>query len=81
MPLLDTLTAEKAASRKGPLCGIAVLLDRLDKADRAALLQFLADRDTVTTAVIHRALAAEGHRVGKNTIERHRRGDCACDPA
>ncbi len=78
MSLRQTLEAEKAASRKGPLCGVAVVESRLDPDDLAALREFLADRDNVTTAAITRALASDGHRIGKNTVERHRRGECAC---
>jgi hypothetical protein len=78
MSLATALEAEKAAARKGPPCGMSVLLARLDKADATTLVAYLADRDNVTTAVIHRALLAEGHQLGKNTIERHRRGECSC---
>jgi hypothetical protein len=78
MSLRQSLEAEKAASRKGPPCGMAVVESRLDPDDLAALHEFLADRDNVTTAAIYRALAGDGHSVGKNTIERHRRGECAC---
>jgi ABC-type siderophore export system fused ATPase/permease subunit len=81
MSLKDALATEKDASRKGPLCGLAILRARLDKADLTALDEYLADRDGVTTASIHRALLTEGHRIGKNTIERHRRGDCSCRPS
>lgn len=78
MSLRDTLDAEKAAARKGPPCGMFVLLGNLDKADAEVLREYLGDREKVTTAVIHRALLREGHRLGKNTIERHRRGECSC---
>lgn len=79
MSLAQSLEAEKAASRKGPLCGIAVVLNRVSDADATALRTYLAERDTVTTAAIHRALIRENHQVGKNTIERHRRGECSCE--
>lgn len=78
MSLRQTLEAEKAASRKGPPCGMSVVEARLAPDDLAALREYLADRDNVTTAAITRALAADGHRVGKNTVERHRRGECIC---
>lgn len=78
MSLRQTLEVEHAASRKGPLCGMSVIESRLDADDLAALREYLEDRDNVTTAAIHRALLTGGHRVGKNTLERHRRGECAC---
>jgi hypothetical protein len=78
MSLRQSLEAEHAASRKGPLCGMAVVYSKLDDDDRAALDSYLADREGVTTAAISRALTSEGHRVGKNTVERHRRGECSC---
>lgn len=78
MSLATALEAEKAAARKGPPCGMSVLLAKLDKADHATLEAYLADREGVTTAVIHRALIREGHQLGKTTIERHRRGECSC---
>lgn len=81
MSLAAALEAEKAASRKGPLCGIAKVQATLDPADLKALDGYLADRDGITSAVIYRALRAEGHTVGKNTIERHRKGECHCGRA
>ena len=67
--LRQALETEKAASRKGPPCGVSVVEARLDPDDLAALHEYLADRDNVTTAAITRALAADGHRIGKNTVE------------
>ena len=78
MSLRDALLTEKAASRKGPLCGMAIVYAKLTDDDREALDAFVADRDNVTTAAITRALISEGHRIGKNTVERHRRGECSC---
>lgn len=80
MSLRDTLDAEKAAARKGPPCTFAGIFDRLDKADAEALRSYLAD-GSVTTTVILRALQAEGFSVGQNTVQRHRKGICACGRA
>ena len=77
MSLAAALDAEKAAARKGPPCTFAGIFDKLDKADADALTAYLAD-GSVTTTVILRALQAEGYSVGQNTVQRHRKGICAC---
>jgi hypothetical protein len=77
MSLKDALAAEKATATKGPPCGMAVILARLTPEDSAALQAYLADQQ-ITTTIILRALTTEGHKVGQNTVQRHRRGICAC---
>lgn len=78
MSLRDALHAEREASKKGPDCGVSIVLARVDKADRDALLAFLADREVPATA-ISRALKAEGHNVGHAAVQRHRKGQCRCE--
>lgn len=49
----------------------------MSDADRATLAAALAD-PTMSLSTIVRALAASGHRVGRHTLERHKKGDCSC---
>lgn len=58
-------------------CSLARVADSLDDADRADLRALLADPD-VLGSLISRALIARGHNVKPHTIQRHRRGMCAC---
>jgi hypothetical protein len=75
-----SLLAEAAAlaSRKGGTCGVSVLEQTLDPAERAELLEALTS--TVEGSAISKALAARGYHVKPNAIQRHRRQDCACPP-
>lgn len=75
MSLRSALEAS-TAHRKGPRCSVANLLDTLDDDDRQALLDAFAS--DLQHAQITRALKAEGHRVGDQTIARHRGGECSC---
>lgn len=64
--------------RKGPPCTVSVILDQLDSDDRDALQTALNDR-LVGTATIFRVLTGNGFQVGLNAVQRHRRGECACE--
>ena len=75
MALADALA--DATRKPGPTCTFGRVIATLNDDDRAALAHYDALPDT-TAAMIVRALAAEGHRVNRGPVERHRRGDCAC---
>ena len=78
--LLEEIRAAKRAN--GGTCSIATLLAKLDPADRADLIEALAaDPETYPTTVIIEVLRARGHKVGEDTIRRHRRGGCKCPSA
>jgi hypothetical protein len=78
MALGDAL-ANEAARNYRMRCAIAVLIERLDDADAAALTDALAARDAYTNGKIERALATEGHgHIKSYTIMRHRNGSCSC---
>lgn len=64
-------------TRKGPRCGLAILLEQLSDADREALIAALAD-ERATGPFISRTLNSNGHRITTNQIGRHRRKECAC---
>jgi hypothetical protein len=72
--LAERLTATNAGE-PGPRCTVCRLLIELTDPDRATLAEALAG-DTYTGAQIAEALTAEGHRVNKATVSRHRRGAC-----
>lgn len=73
---LDEMRAE-ARKPKGPPCSVATLLAELADEERGQLLEALSDRG-ITASVITSVLAAHGHRIGHQTVTRHRGGRCAC---
>ena len=75
MALADALA--EATRPHVPRCTFGLLLEALNDADRAALVQY-ADRRDVSGANIAKALKAEGHHMGESTVRRHRAGDCTC---
>lgn len=81
MSLAAALEAE-AERGPGPLCTVGKLLDDLADADRGAL-QAALDDPSMTSARIFRALRKSfpGLRVPQQeTLQRHRKGECRCDP-
>lgn len=74
MSLIDEAKAE---TRKGPPCGVGVLIASDPDGFGAEVVEALDDLDC-TAAALSRALAKHGHRVAPDTIRRHRRGDCLC---
>lgn len=74
MNLADRL-AVTSGGRAGPLCIVCWLLADLPEPDRSTLDDAL-NGDVYTSVQIAAALTAEGHRVSKGTMARHRRGEC-----
>jgi hypothetical protein len=75
--LSDLIAAERKLP--GTKCTISHILTKLNKADAATLTNALTDK-SVTTAQLHRALLKAGHQLGRETVNRHRRGECTCVP-
>lgn len=75
--ILEAIAAEQAAFTKGPTCSVGQLLDALPDDERDAVASALADPAHPYT-VLSRALGKAGHKIGAETIRRHRKGDCAC---
>jgi hypothetical protein len=73
--LLDEIKAYRAPK---PECSIGTLLRSLDADDRDDLIAAFAD-DTVLGTGIVNSLRKRGHNATDNTVNRHRRGSCACD--
>lgn len=65
--------------RKGPPCAISVILGRLADSDAASLREALSNGDIAHTT-IYRVLTDNGFNLSINTVQRHRRGECACEP-
>ena len=64
----------------GDPCSVGTLLAALPKAEADALRGILADK-AWTHESIFDTLIEEGHEVGRQTIGRHRRGQCRCGPS
>ena len=77
MSLLAEVAELASADRRGPRCGVSVLLDRLDPADAKDLTALLADPHVPGT-LIARALSNRGHSVKAPALQRHRRNLCGC---
>lgn len=77
MSLAAALAAQSKRRVSTP-CLTGIILDKLDAEDRA-LLEGAMDSD-MTHVAIARALADEGHKIAQQSIGRHRKGECACEP-
>lgn len=79
---LVAILNEPISGNYGPRCNVGLLLARLDKTDpkaAAALRQVLGlPMDEYPATVLSRRLKDAGHGVSPFTIQRHRRGECAC---
>ena len=78
MSLLSEI--EAAATNRGTICSVYRVREALSKADQADLDTALADNG-IAGSQIARALSARGHKVKGDTVQRHRKGDCACGRA
>jgi hypothetical protein len=75
--LLEEVEQDRAAGRIGGICGIRLVLERLDSADADDLRAVLADPE-VMHATIGRVLKARGFNIGRESISNHRNGVCKC---
>lgn len=69
--------AQVPTVRKGPRCGVGMLLERLDPDDREALITAMND-EMASAPFISRILVDNGYRITTNQIARHRRRECQC---
>lgn len=79
MALADRL-ASQPETRNGLPCSVGVLLDTLpsDEADALRTMLGTPEKRGWNAGDIYDALVAEGHKVGLQTINRHRGGKCRC---
>lgn len=76
MKLKESIVA--AGRKPGGTCTIATIMAALSKPDADDFAACLADPQ-FTASQISRGLAAEGHKVGVHTVQRHRNQECACE--
>ncbi len=62
------------------MCAVGSSRDELDDGDAADLDAALAD-EAVTGSALARVLQGRGYEIDQSSVQRHRRGDCACDRA
>lgn len=77
MALSDAIKSEPARRPSGIPCSVAELADRLQGAELDAFNAMMYELGW-SAERIYRAVAAEGHYVGKQTINRHRSQSCRC---
>ena len=73
--------ADLAGRIAKPICGYPCSVGRLLTTLDAADVKFLADclaSDDWSSTMIYQLLTTDGHDVGRQSIGRHRRGDCRC---
>lgn len=78
MSLTERLAGGPQPSMHGAPCSVGELLDTLPSEEAEALQQMLDDGWPAPH--IHDAVSAEGHYIGRQTINTHRRGQCRCGP-
>lgn len=59
-------------------CGVVDWIADLDGEDHDYAVQMLADTHRWPATQLEPIFRAEGCPVGRNVIDRHRRGECAC---
>ena len=63
---------------RGPKCSVRMLLETLNKDDKAVMETALANA-AISHAQLARAVTDAGlGKIGQGTISRHRAGDCGC---
>lgn len=76
-PSLAEAFATAPRTRKGPTCGVGVVLARMPDDDRHALLEAMAD-ETATAPWLAKILQANGYPLTSCQLQRHRRKECRC---
>lgn len=82
MSLLDDLLQESAPAIRDQ-CKVADILDALDGVDvdgddAGAVLREASENPRITSSAIARLLGRLGYPLANSTVQRHRKGDCAC---
>ena len=79
MSLAERVNAPPPPRRQGLPCSVGTLLSALPDAERAALQAMLDNAGLFPASRLWVELDEEGLTVGKQTINRHRRGECRCE--
>lgn len=75
-----TLAARARAAqhgKKGGTCTVRILLDQLDETYRVDV-QSAMDDASIWATTLAEVLAQDGYEIAAETLNRHRRGRCAC---
>lgn len=78
MGLSEKLSTYPKRGQQGPRCHTWLLLDSLPDDEREALAAALQPDSGWTASALSLLLREEGHHLSKSSIDRHRRGECAC---
>lgn len=73
--LFDDIKAAQTTNRLE--CNVSVLMKTLGPADREGLISAMED-PTIYGSTIVKVLKDRGHRIGDDSVRRHRRGACSC---
>lgn len=83
MTLANRLTEAKP-TRRGAPCRMRIIMSELSSGDLTALEQALSrprsDPTRLSNKQISDIMASEGKSISKETVQRHRVGDCNCEP-
>jgi hypothetical protein len=81
---LEKKLSEAKPLRRGAPCSMFTILAQLPARDRTALEKSLScsrsDPTRLSNKQISEILKSEGHVISKETVQRHRVGDCNCEP-
>lgn len=80
MSLAQTLAAGPRPVRKGPGCTVGTVLRSLPEDESAALAVMLSDSAWESETVARTLRDEIGVNVQGQTVARHRRGGCSCEP-
>ena len=80
MSLAEALAAGPTAVRKGPRCSIGILMAGMSRDDRAALNSAFDDPEWTSTSIGKMLDEHAGFKCSPHTVQRHRRGECTCEP-
>lgn len=88
MTTLAEALASTARDRKGPICGVTLLLDTLQEPLAGEVRAIIADRGDYSWKQVSQAIEivtrpaggepGTGVRIIQGTLSRHERGDCHC---
>jgi hypothetical protein len=75
---LAAALAAAPAFRKGPQCGVAIVIAKLEGADQAEFLEALRDPAVSSRNLCAALKSAYGIQLQYATLIRHRGGNCQC---
>lgn len=80
MSLAEALQAGPKGSRRGPRCSVNTLLRSLPDVESRALAAMLDDDGWLGSDIAKVIRSEVDVSISGTTVQRHRRGDCSCEP-